>query len=289
MKKLKKHLYWVLHFIEFCMSNLFFSGGSDTVQIINFISFRLRLVRASTFFHKTSTEQSSQANVFLLKWTVTSCNLPLQLWVIVCRNTGWLWIWFFFSSLLFIVNCLSWIESSLSFPLFLFSWHSGENPEFLMKCKTWHLHGDILERSQLQSWSFPAALICTDNWNAERPPNSDDICCKTRNVCNFLNIILDWPALFQMCVQTMYTDEWPREGIPAPAQWNGLCRPNWICGPVQTIQGFEQIVHALELDEEEEQHRREWGLCGRQKVWRPPKPDLWGPVPVGEISWVIIT
>lgn len=138
-----------------------------------------------------------------------------------------------------------------------------------MKCKTLHVRGEILDRSQLKSWRIPAAWICTDDSNAKGARNRNDICCETRNVCNFLNIILDWLALFQMCVQTMYTDEWPRKGIPAAAQWNGLCRPNLICGFAQTIRGFEQICYALELDDGEEQHRREWGHCELLKVWRP--------------------
>lgn len=105
----------------------------------------------------------------------------------------------------------------------------------------------------------------------KRAWNRSDICCKSWNVCNFLNIILDWLALFQMCVQTMYTDEWPSKGIPAAAQWNGLCRANLICGFAQTIQGFEQICCAPELDDEEEQHRGEWRLCELPQVSRPPR------------------
>lgn len=137
-----------------------------------------------------------------------------------------------------------------------------------MKRKTLHMQGDILASLQLQSHNVPTAWICTDNSNAKRAWNRNDMCCKTWNVSNFLNIILDWLALFQMCVQTMYTDKWPSKGIPAAAQWNGLCRPNLICGFVQTMQGFEQISCALELGDEEEQHRREWGLCELTKVWR---------------------
>lgn len=74
---------------------------------------------------------------------------------------------FFF--LLFIVNCLPWIESSLSFPLFLFSWHSwvlGENPEFLMKCKALHMQGDIF-----------GSLIATV-WPCSRCMNLHQIQCK---------------------------------------------------------------------------------------------------------------
>lgn len=138
-----------------------------------------------------------------------------------------------------------------------------------MKCKTLHMQGEILDRSQLQSRNVPAAWICTDNSSAKRARNRNDICCKTWNVCNFLNIILDWLALFQMCVQTMYTDEWPSKGIPAAAQWNGLCRANLICGFAQTIPRFEQICYALKLGDEEEQQRGEWGLCKPLKVWRP--------------------
>lgn len=41
---------------------------------------------------------------------------------------------------------------------------------------------------------------------------------------------------------------------------------NLICGFVQTIPGFEQICYALELGDEEEQHRGEWGLCEPPKV-----------------------
>lgn len=136
-----------------------------------------------------------------------------------------------------------------------------------MKFKTLHMQGEILDRSQLQLCSVPVAWICTNRSNAKRAWNRNDICCKTWNVCSFLNIILDWLALFQMCVQTMYTDRWPSKGIPAAAQWNGLCRANLICGFAQTIQGFEQLCHALELGDEEEQHRGEWGLC--EKVWKP--------------------
>lgn len=43
----------------------------------------------------------------------------------------------------------------------------------------------------------------------------DDICRGSGNVCYFLNIILDCFALFQMYVQTMYTEERPSRGIPA--------------------------------------------------------------------------
>lgn len=162
-----------------------------------------------------------------------------------------------------------------------------------MKCKTLHMQGEILDSSQLQSHSVPAAGICTDNSSAKRARSRNDICCKTWNVCNFLNIILDWLALFQMCVQTMYTDEWPSKGIPAAAQWNGLCGANLICGFVQTILGFEQFCYALELGDEEEQHRGEWGLCEPRKFEGPSqdaaKPDPGGRVPVGEIRWVVIT
>lgn len=131
------------------------------------------------------------------------------------------------------------------------------------------MQGEILAWLQLQPHSVPAACICTDKPNAKRAWNRNDICSKTWNVCNFLNIILDWLALFQMCVQTMYTDKWPSKGIPAAAQWNGLCRTNLICGFAETMQGFEQICRALGLGDEEEQHRGEWGLCELSKVWRP--------------------
>lgn len=116
---------------------------------------------------------------------------------------------------------------------------------------------------------FPLHESAPPTPEPKRAWNRNDICCETWNVCNFLNIILDWLALFRMCVQTMYTDEWPSKGIPAAAQWNGLCGANLICGFVQTILGFEQICHALELGDEEEQHRVEWSLCDPPKVWRP--------------------
>lgn len=138
-----------------------------------------------------------------------------------------------------------------------------------MKRKTLHMQGEILDSSQLQSHNVPAAWICTDDCGAKRARNRNDICCETWNVCNFLNIILDWLALFQMCVQTMYTDEWPSKGIPAAAQWNGLCGANLICGFAETIPGFEQISYAPEPGDEEEQHGGEWGLCEPPKVWRP--------------------
>lgn len=109
----------------------------------------------------------------------------------------------------------------------------------------------------------------TTTVRAKRARNRNDICYKVQNVCNFLNIILDWLALFQMCFQTMYTDEWPNRGIPSAAQWNDLCGANVICGFAQTILGFEQICYALELGDEEEQHREEWGRCEPLKVWWP--------------------
>lgn len=81
--------------------------------------------------------------------------------------------------------------------------------------------------------NVPAARICTNNSSAKRAQmNRNDICCKTWNVCNFLNIILDWLALFQMCVQTMYTDEWPSKGIPACSSMKWPMRGKfnmWFC------------------------------------------------------------
>lgn len=139
---------------------------------------------------------------------------------------------------------------------------------------------------------FPAR-ICTNNSDTKRAWNRNDIGGKTWNVCNFLNIILDWLALSQMCVQTMYTDEWPSKGIPAAAQWNGLCRANLICGFARTIPGFEQPCYTLGLGDEEEQHRGEWGLCQLPKVWRPSQdagkrgPRTWAPVE--EINIAIVT
>lgn len=64
-------------------------------------------------------------NVFTSKMSkqgISSCTIPIQHWWIIHRTTRWLNSGFF--ALLFIVNCLLCIESSLSFPLFLFSWHS---------------------------------------------------------------------------------------------------------------------------------------------------------------------
>lgn len=170
-------------------------------------------------------------------------------------------------SLLFIVNCLLWIESSLSFPLFPFRWHSW-----------W---GKSRIPNEVQNMTYAgrnfgslAATVCQCPLHESAPAapkarNRNDICGKTWNLCNFLNIILDWLALFQMYVQTMYTDEWPSRGIPAAAQWNGLCGANLICGYGRTIPGFEQLCYAPELGDEEEQHREEWSLCEFPKVWRP--------------------
>lgn len=102
---------------------------------------------------------------------------------------------------------------------------------------------------------------------------------RSGNVCYFLNIILDWFALFQMYVQTMYTEERPSKGIPACFSMRRPVRANLICGFVQTFRGFEQICCAPELGDEEEQHRGEWGFCellkicralaGCHKTWRP--------------------
>lgn len=92
---------------------------------------------------------------------------------------------------------------------------------------------------------------------------------RSGNVCYFLNIILDWFALFQMYVQTMYTEERPSKGIPACFSMKRPVRANLICGFAQTIQGFEQICCAPELGDEEEQHRGEWGLCELLKICRP--------------------
>ncbi len=141
-----------------------------------------------------------------------------------------------------------------------------------MKCKTLHMQGEILDGSQLHSNNVPTAWICTNNSVAPKEHKAkNDIRCKTWNICNFLNIILDWLALFQVCVQTMYTDEWPSKGIPAAAQWNGLCGANLICGFAQTILVFERICHALELGDEEEQPRGEWGLCGPSESLKAPR------------------
>lgn len=102
----------------------------------------------------------------------------------------------------------------------------GENPEFLIKCKTLHMQGEILGGlASDRRCNVPAAGRRSDNSSAWRASmDRGDICGKTWNVCNFLNIILDWPALFRMCVQTMYTDEWPSKGIPP------CCSVKW---PVQ--------------------------------------------------------
>ncbi|CAK6978387.1 Hypothetical predicted protein [Scomber scombrus] len=35
--------------------------------------------------------------------------------------------------------------------------------------------------------------------------------------------------------------------------------------------GFEQICYALELGDEEEQHRGEWGLCELPKFLKAPR------------------
>lgn len=168
-----------------------------------------------------------------------------------------------------------WIESSLSFSLFLCSWHSWRGE---IQNSKWSAKHYICREKFWMARSYSLAMFPPRESAPTTPVPREhgaenDICRKTWNVCNFLNIILDWLALFQMCVQTMYTDEWPSKGIPAAAQWNCLCRANLICGFVQTILGIEQICRALELGDEEEQHRGEWSpLCVSESL-KAPSPD----------------
>lgn len=86
----------------------------------------------------------------------------------------------------------------------------GENPEFLIKCKTLHMQGEILEgfceRQALQCPPLQEGALTTPV-PERRQWTEVTYVAKLENVCNFLNIILDWPALFRMCVHTMYTDE----------------------------------------------------------------------------------
>lgn len=96
-------------------------------------------------------------------------------------------------------------------PLVALSFYSvdipaGGNPEFLIKCKALHIGADILDGWRLQS------LQCSPPRESEPgAENRDDICRGSGNVCYFLNIILDCLALFQMYVQTMYTEERTRQ------------------------------------------------------------------------------
>lgn len=137
-------------------------------------------------------------------------------------------------SLVFIVTCLLCIESSLSFSLPLFSWHSWWGKSRILN-KVQHITyaGRYVGWLAAAQCNVPTARIYTDNSSAKRAQmNRNDICFKTWNVCNFLNIILDCLALFQMCVQTMYTDEWPSKGIPARSsmKWPMQGKFNmWLC------------------------------------------------------------
>lgn len=133
-----------------------------------------------------------------------------------CAQDCWLAAPFFcLYSPLLLVLCG---EKALLVGLFFYSVDipDGENPEFLIKCKALHIQGHILDGSQLQS------VQCSLCENLHQPlaptaENRDDICRGSGNVCYFLNIILDCFALFQMYVQTMYTEERPSKGIPACA------------------------------------------------------------------------
>lgn len=131
-----------------------------------------------------------------------------------CAQDCWLAASFFhLYSPLLLVFCG---EKALLVCLFFYSVDipAGGNPEFLIKCKALHIRADILDGSQLQSLqcSTPRESAAAP---APRAENRDDICRGSGNVCYFLNIILDCFALFQMYVQTMYTEERPSKGIPA--------------------------------------------------------------------------
>lgn len=155
-----------------------------------------------------------------MKAQINSCTFEIQNRLIVPRTAGWPPFFPLYSSLLLVF----WGEKALLVCLFFYSVDipDGENPEFLIKCKALHIQGDILDGWQLQPVQCPVP----------KAENRDDICRSSGNVCYFLNIILDWLALFQMYVQTMYTEEQPSKGIPACVSMRRPVRGKfnmWFC------------------------------------------------------------
>lgn len=217
-------------------------------------------------------------------------NYPQHCWLAWIR-------FFFFFSLLFIVTCLLWIESSLSLSLFLFSWHSwwGKSriPNKVQRITYagrnfgW-LAATVDAMFPLQE-SAPITPAPKEHKWTEMTYAAKLEMCVTSSILS-LTGLLCFKCVSKPCTQM---NDPAKEFLHA-AQWNGLCGANLICGFAQTILGFEQICYALELGDEEEQHRGEWGLCEPLKICRPlsqdaAKPDLGGRVPVGKIKWLTIT
>ena len=133
-----------------------------------------------------------------------------------------------------------------------------------MKCKTLHMQGEILEtvshcshcmdqHSQLQSQKS-----MKQKWHMQQNLK-----------CMLLPQYYPWLACFVSNVCPNHVHRWmtqQRNSCRSSMKWLMQGKFNmWFC---LTIQGFEQICYALELGDEEEQHRGEWGLCRPSKVWR---------------------
>lgn len=135
--------------------------------------------------------------------------------------------------LLLIVN-RAWRAFIVSLSLYSLDITGGENPEFLMS-KTLHMQGEILDGLQRVSQYFTRM----EGFWAKEHETEMTYARKLEMYATSSILSFDWLALFLMCFQTMYTDEWTSKGIPATTQWDGLCRATLICGFVQTMQGSQ--------------------------------------------------
>lgn len=184
-----------------------------------------------------------------------------------CAEGRWLAAPFFhLYSPLLLVLCG---EKALLVCLFFYSVDipAGGNPEFLIKCRALHIRADILDGSQLQS------LQCSRRENPRQPQRpeqkremtyaADLEMCVTSSILS-LTASLCFKCMSRPCTQR---SDPAKEFLPASLR-DGLCGANLICGPAQTMWGFEQICCAPELGDEEEQHGGEWGLCEPLKIRR---------------------
>lgn len=130
------------------------------------------------------------------------------------------------------------------------------------------MQGEILDGLQLVSQYLPC---CMDlNWTHQCQKSMKQRWHMLQNL-KWMLLPQYYPLTGLLCLKCVFKPctqmNEPAKRIPSRTQWNGLCRTNLICGFVQTMQGIEKIYHALELGDEEEQHRGEWGLCEAPKIW----------------------